>query len=97
MSYFPFGETEGPSASDMGIEGDPTSEGGRPTPEDIEDRVANLEFQKNKFPGQYRKTVQQIEGLLAGEDDDNVKQYYEGWTTEDFEALLSQLRGEKEK
>jgi len=97
VHYFPFGETEGPGPGEMGIESDAKSEGGRPSPEDIEDRVANLMMQKEKFRHQFEQSVWQIEDLIDGKDEEGIGQYYEGWTAEDLETLLSKVRGEQEE
>jgi hypothetical protein len=96
MNTFFFGESEGPTPGDMGIEGNesqtPKPEAGRPTPQDIDDRVANLEFQKKRVPNQFRQTVSEIEDFANGEGDQNLREeYYAGWTQEDFQQLLSRV------
>lgn len=88
------GETEGPSPDEMGLSdemgGEQQAEVGRPTEEEMEDRVTNLKFQKTKFPAQYEQTISQLEDILNGQDEENLRdQFYAGWTDEDIENLLS--------
>lgn len=96
LNYILLGETEGPTPTDMGIESESKAEGGRPTEEDIEDKLENLDFQKKRFPNQFEQTMDQLEELAAGNDEEGLgDKYYPGWVKEDFDNLISRARGEQ--
>jgi hypothetical protein len=64
-------------------------------PENFEDALDNLTFQKKKVPMQYGSTIDEIRSMSSGGLADGVREeFYSGWTDGHFQKLLEQL-GEK--
>ena len=63
------------------------------SPEGFNEKVDHLNALKNSPEGlgSYRDAITQIRGILQGDDSENVRQLYPGWSNEDFEILLSEL------
>lgn len=73
----------------------PTPEKSTHLPEDYEDVLNNLKFQKKNVPTSYETTSNEIRNMAKGGNADGVREeYYENWTDNNFKKLLEDL-GEK--
>lgn len=76
---------------------DPSGEKtGESMPEDFEDQLDNLIFQKKRNVGSYLQTISQIRAMAVGENPDGIRaDYYSGWENKHFAELLKQMGEEK--
>ncbi len=63
-----------------------------PIPKDFADKLENLRKQKEDSPIMFPGTIIDLENLAEGRDDDGIgKQYYPGWSADDFKKLLAAI------
>ena len=64
-------------------------------PDNFDDILENLVFQKKNVPMGYQSTLDVIRMMAEGGEADGIREeYYPGWTDDDFKKLLKAL-GEK--
>ncbi|PIR66386.1 MAG: hypothetical protein COU51_03850 [Parcubacteria group bacterium CG10_big_fil_rev_8_21_14_0_10_36_14] len=75
------------------IEKDKIAEKGRPTEDEIQEKVGLMRTKKEVDPKYFESTEDDLESLSQGRDSSGIgKEFYPGWKPEDFKKLLELIK-----